>query len=170
MGTGWQETAQIFILHHGIGIKNSKMHTCVKHHQRALRKFLLCWVSYSVVRKPSYVTNWWVMPAGDGRKIDQVCNTVMYSLLQQQHGGWNYYPGLLLVDFKSVYVFILRSMSVMKNVNKMFLHFHMLISLMRRGAEFKLRNFHGKWIPPLTTHILHFKFLQSSLQTQLVFF
>ncbi len=44
------------------------------------------------------------MLAGDRRKIDEVGNTVVYPVLPQQQGGWNYYPGLLLVDFKSVYV------------------------------------------------------------------
>ncbi len=48
-----------------------------------LGEFLLCWVSYSIVSKPSYVINWWVIPAGDGRKIDEVGNTVMYPLLPQ---------------------------------------------------------------------------------------
>ncbi len=122
------------------------MRTCIKHHQSALGEVLLCWVSYSVVSKPSHVINWWVMSAGDRRKIDEVGNTVMYPLLPQQHGVWNYYPELLSVDFKSVCVFISQSMWVIKTVNKTFLYFHMLINLMRRGTEFKLWNCHSNEI------------------------
>ncbi len=63
------------------------MRTYVKHHQSALGEFLLCWVSHSVVSKPSYVINLWVMSVGDRHKIDEVGNTVMYPLLLQQHRG-----------------------------------------------------------------------------------
>ncbi len=86
-GTRRWETVQTFILRHRVVIKNSKMGTCVKYHQSVLGEFLLCWISYTLISKHSYIINWWVMPPRNRHKIDDVGNTVIYPVLPQQQEG-----------------------------------------------------------------------------------